>query len=109
MFFSHLIFLAVAVYARVHRMIRVPNDVERWVDQINQDKLANGRVSHKRKKLNSKAQKPSDCSIVITLWKKMGKETTLDPETVAPTGCCRTDEKSEMYLVRCDGEKVVQM
>ena len=85
MFFYFLGILSVAASAKVHRMNnRLPGDVEEWVNQMNEVEETKDEMFH------SKVETRSDCSIVVTLWKKMGKETILDPQNVAPMGCCST-------------------
>lgn len=113
----------------------LPDDVAEWVEQINGEdesrdwpsKFANevddaqldilpanvgdmaDAVNGQDVEQSSDTKTPSDCSIVVTLWKKMGKETVLDPETVSPTGCCMTSKESDFDHVRCRGDRVIHM
>jgi hypothetical protein len=90
----------------------LPGDVAEWFDQINREKGDVGPQSKLDMNVQDSASNgdnPSDCSIVVTLWKKMGKESNLDPKTVSPTGCCMTSKESDFDHVRCEGDRVIQM
>ncbi len=91
----------------------LPSDVKEWIEQINEEKdieWPSKLEPSDSPLIDINGQNgPSDCSIVVTLWKKMGKETTLDPKTVSPTGCCMTSKESDFDHVRCVGDQVIQM
>jgi hypothetical protein len=90
----------------------LPDDVAAWIEQINRDRGNVGSHSKLDRNVQDRVQNgefPSDCSVVVTLWKKMGGKTKLDPKTVCPTDCCMTSKKSDFDHVRCEGDRVIQM
>lgn len=105
----------------------LPPDVVEWVENVDTEEKKRSCCHSKAEItpedqieiLPSQAQlsaekvgRPSDCSIAVSLWKKMGKETALDPNTISPTGCCHVGndyKESGFDHIRCEGENIVHM
>lgn len=59
------------------------------------DSIMNGRAALE--------EFPSDCAVVVYIWKSLHGETELSPSTVSPIGCC-DDQNSDIRGVRCSEE-----
>ena len=78
---------------------RLPNDVQEWLDQMNHDSSATQLSA------SSKVEYESDCSVVVSLWEKMGKTTMFDSISIDADGCCDYN-KIDIPYVHCQDGRV---